>query len=272
MSISWSAVLLAFNYHLQSSYDWYVHWRCDCSRRASGLRCSAFFAFCVKSFDRPKSLFQQSCEPEHRIMPNTIKYSEWQCILTAASLHTSQIYQVAANICECKSDERYNPCVGHYTRRNPMHVSLRAWNVSTSLIRLFATRAFPLVLSWNWKMLAAWNRSRRVLKPIKRWFRSLWACHRLLKSAVVLDTKQKISNNKVLLTAGNTQLEHITDLALWICLATAFTSVCRPLCQSTDVFEHRRNGCSWLSRDYFWTECKHGLNDLNLAAIAPPDV
>lgn len=34
------------------------------------------------------------------------------------------------------------------------------------------------------------------------------------KSAVMLDTKQKISNNKVLLTAGNTQLEHMTNLAI----------------------------------------------------------
>ena len=37
------------------------------------------------------------------------KNSEWQCILRAdASLHTSQIYQVAASRCECKSDQRFS--------------------------------------------------------------------------------------------------------------------------------------------------------------------
>ena len=42
---------------------------------------------------------------------NTMKYSEWPCILRAdASLHTSQIYQVAANICE-----REIPCTYYFT-------------------------------------------------------------------------------------------------------------------------------------------------------------
>ncbi len=84
-------------------------------------------------------------------------------------------------------------------------------------------RAVSLVLSWNGKLLAAWNRSRRVLRTIEHWCRSLWACHRLLERAVLLDTKQKISNNTVLLTAGNTQLEHIVNLALWNLSSNSFS-------------------------------------------------
>ena len=56
---------------------------------------------------------------------NTMKYSEWPCILRAdASLHTSQIYQVAANICE-----REIPCTYlFYVREtclHPLYICLR---------------------------------------------------------------------------------------------------------------------------------------------------
>ena len=62
--------------------------------------------------------------------------------------------------------------IGHHTRSNPIHVPFTFYVPTTSPRPLYVW-AVSLIRSWNGKMLAAWNRSRRVLRTIERWCRSL---------------------------------------------------------------------------------------------------